>query len=166
MERLNPTIIIAFKRGDHDAFHQVYHHYRSLLYVVILGIVRHEATAEDVLQESFLTMYQQANTLRQLDHFQAWAIRIAQRKAINAWKQSKIESWQEDHEQTPAPEDKSLFQTWHAHLSDQENLIVAYKLVYDLTYADIQRLMNVSVPRIQQLYQQALEKLKRMYSQP
>jgi DNA-directed RNA polymerase specialized sigma24 family protein len=44
----------ALKRGNHEAFHEVYQQYRSLLYVIILSIVKHEATAEDLLQDTFL----------------------------------------------------------------------------------------------------------------
>jgi RNA polymerase sigma factor (sigma-70 family) len=167
MERLEATIITAFKRGDHEAFDRVYSHYRSLLYVIILGIVRHQATAEDVLQETFLTMYQKAASLKHADRFQSWAMRIAKHHAINAWKQMHHEAWDdlEDHPRA-APEERSLFQTWHHHLTDQENLIVAYKLVYDLSYDDIHWLMNLSIARIQQIYQQALVKLKGMYLKP
>jgi len=159
-----PERFLAFKRGDHGAFKEVYTQYRSLLFVVILGIVKHEATAEDLLQDSFLKIYQKAHTLRQADQFKAWAIMIAKRTALNHLKKRQEEAW-EDHYDISAPsgETRSIFQTWHAHLSDEENLIIAYKIVYDLGFEDIAKIMDCSLSRVYKLYQQALGKLKAMY---
>jgi RNA polymerase sigma-70 factor (ECF subfamily) len=154
----------ALKRGNHEAFHEVYQQYRSLLYVIILSIVKHEPTAEDLLQDTFLKIYQKVSTLKDPNKFQAWASMIAKHTALNELKRKKEEVWQEQYDQTSSEEDgKSLFQTWHKHLSDQENLVIAYKIVYELGFEDISKLMDVSLSNVHHLYEQALDKLKVMY---
>jgi RNA polymerase sigma-70 factor (ECF subfamily) len=154
----------ALKRGNHEAFHEVYQQFRSLLYVIILSIVKHEPTAEDLLQDTFLKIYQKVSTLKDPDKFQAWASMIAKHTALNELKRKKEEVWQEQYDQTSSEEDgKSLFQTWHKHLSDQENLVIAYKIVYELGFEDISKLMDVSLSNVHHLYAQALDKLKVMY---
>jgi RNA polymerase sigma-70 factor (ECF subfamily) len=154
----------ALKRGNHEAFHEVYQQFRSLLYVIILSIVKHEPTAEDLLQDTFLKIYQKVSTLKDPEKFQAWASMIAKHTALNELKRKKEEVWQEQYDQTSSEEDgKSLFQTWHKHLSDQENLVIAYKIVYELGFEDISKLMDVSLSNVHHLYEQALDKLKVMY---
>ena len=154
----------ALKRGNHEAFHEIYQQYRSLLYVIILSIVKHEPTAEDLLQDTFIKIYQKVSTLKDPLKFQAWATMIAKHTALNELKRKKEEAWQEQYDQTSSGEDgKILFQTLHKHLSDQENLVIAYKIVYELGFEDIAKLMDVSLSNIHHLYQQALDKLKVMY---
>jgi len=154
----------AFKRGNHEAFHEIYQQYRSLLYVIILSIVKHVPTAEDLLQDTFLKIYQKASTLKDPQKFQAWASMIAKHTALNELKRKKEEAWQEHYDQTSSGEDgKSLFQTWHNHLNDQENLVIAYRIVYELGFEDIAKLMDLSLSNVHHLYKQALDKLKVMY---
>jgi len=154
----------ALKRGNHEAFHEVYQQFRSLLYVIILSMVKHEPTAEDLLQDTFLKIYQKVSTLKDPDKFQAWASMIAKHTALNELKRRKEEVWQDQYDQISSGEDgKSLFQTWHKHLSDQENLVIAYKIVYELGFEDISKLMDVSLSNVHHLYEQALDKLKVMY---
>jgi RNA polymerase sigma-70 factor (ECF subfamily) len=154
----------ALKRGNHEAFHEVYQQFRSLLYVIILSIVKHEPTAEDLLQDTFLKIYQKVSTLKDPEKFQAWASMIAKHTALNELKRRKEEVWQDKYDQISSGEDgKSLFQTWHKHLSDQENLVIAYKIVYELGFEDISKLMDVSLSNVHHLYEQALDKLKVMY---
>ncbi len=164
MEPIDLKTFQAFQKGNHEAFHLVYERYRSLLYIVILSIVKDEPTAEDLLQDTFLKIYQKANTIKDYQKFQAWAVMIAKNLAINELKKKKEEAWQETYDNVAMREDgKGLFQTWHKHLTDQENLVIAYKIVYDLGFEDIQKLMDLSLSNTHHLYQQALEKLKIMY---
>jgi RNA polymerase sigma-70 factor, ECF subfamily len=161
---LTPAVFLALKRGDHGAFHEVYAQYRSLLFVVILSVVRHEPTAEDLLQDTFLKIYQKAHTVRSLTQFKAWAVMVAKRTALNYLKKRGEDEWQDHYDQTVAGgEEKHLFQTWHANLSDEENLIIAYKIVYDLGFADIAKIMDVSMTAVYKRYQEALRKLKAVY---
>lgn len=164
MNTLDINTFHAFQRGDHQAFQIVYEQYRSLLYVVIWSIVKHEATAEDLLQDTFLKIYQKGHLVREPSKFQAWMVMIAKRTALNELKRNKEESWQEVYNQTASREDgKGLFQTWHHNLTDEENLIIAYKIVYELSFEDITKLMNASLSHIYKVYQQALKKLKVVY---
>jgi RNA polymerase sigma-70 factor (ECF subfamily) len=164
MKILDPQTFSAFQRGDHQAFQIVYEQFRSLLYVVILSIVKHEATTEDLLQDTFVKIYQKGHLVRDPSKFQAWVVMIAKRTALNELKRNKEETWQDAYDNTPSREDgKSLFQTWHHNLSDEENLIVAYKIVYDLGFEDIATLMDASLSHVYKVYQQALKQLKVIY---
>ncbi len=164
MKILDKETFTAFQRGNHLAFQKVYEQFRSLLYVVILSIVKHEATTEDLLQDTFLKIYQKGHLVRDPSKFQAWVVMIAKHTALNELKRHKDESWQDTYDHTAMSEDgKSLFQTWHRNLSDEENLIIAYKIVYDLGFEDIAKLRNASLSHVYKIYQQALEKLKEVY---
>ena len=105
MKILDPQTFSAFQRGDHQAFQTVYEQFRSLLYVVILSIVKHEATTEDLLQDTFLKIYQKRHLVRDPSKFQAWIVMIAKRTALNELKRHKEETWQDAYDNTPSRED-------------------------------------------------------------
>ena len=164
MNRLDPRTFAAFKRGDHGAFQDIYQQYKSLLYIIILSYVRHEPTAEDLLQDTFIKIYQKGHTVKQPEAFQAWAVMIAKRTALNELKRRKEEVMSDEAAlHLVASEERSLFQTWHRGLTDEENLIIAYKIVYDLGFEEIATLQDASLSHVYKIYQLAMEKLKVIY---
>jgi DNA-directed RNA polymerase specialized sigma24 family protein len=63
---------------------------------------------------------------------------------------------------TPLDESR-LFATWHHSLTDAENLIIAYKIVYEYTFEEIASLTNIPLTSVYKKYQAALTKLKKEY---
>lgn len=153
-----------FKQQDHHAFTRVHQTYGSLLYVIVYAIVKHREDAEDVLQEVWLKTFQKASTCRSFETFQAWLILIARNTALNALAKKKDTTWQEafDHHLQHL-DDYGTFTTWHKQLTDKENLILAYKLVYGLGFDDIATLLHHATSHIYTIYQSALEKIKEDY---
>jgi RNA polymerase sigma factor (sigma-70 family) len=78
------------KKGDSQAFTELYHRYAKELYNSIFRIVQHTGEAEDLLQESFVIAFQQINQFEQRSSFGAWIKRIAINKAISSLRKKKI----------------------------------------------------------------------------
>ena len=161
---IDQDIFLQFKRRNHDAFQRVYDTYHSLCHVIIYSILKHKEWSEDVLQDVFVKAYEKAPTCQSNQTLQAWLALIAKNTALNALAKKKELSWQEAYEDyLPQEEVHDVFQTWHRQLTDKENLILAYKLVYDLGFETIARLLNMSVTSVYQHYKQCLEKIKEDY---
>lgn len=164
MNPIDSSLWVAFKKGDHDAFQEVYQRYYQLLYVIILSIVHHAQTAEDLLQEAFLKIYQKRHTIKKIESFQAWMMTIAKRMALNELKKPKPTFWDNEWNQVGTlDQTKSLFQTWHQHLSLIENQVVAYKIVFELGFQDIADLLDLSLAQTHEVYTRAMDKLRLMY---
>ncbi len=76
---------ILFRRiseGDEDAFREIFHSYRRTLYPVILSLVKTEADAKEILQETFLKLWLKRETLPTIDNPGGWLYSVASTEAL------------------------------------------------------------------------------------
>jgi len=69
--------------GDDEAFDQVYLRYKARLHKFIKGFVADDATADDMLQETFLRVYRSARSYEPDHKFASWIYRIAANLCLN-----------------------------------------------------------------------------------
>jgi len=70
-------IVRKAKKGDKEAFSELVTIYSERIYNLALRILRNREDAEDVLQETFLTVLQKLNTFDGRSNFFTWIYRIA-----------------------------------------------------------------------------------------
>lgn len=163
---LPASIIIDLKAGDQTAFFIVYEHYKSLLYFVIMSIVKHKEDAEDLLQDTFIKIMQNIDSLDHISRFKSWAAMIARNLALNHLKAKKyLVSLDEDVFELIKTDDTyfAFLQDFQSHLSLVENLVIAYKIVYDFTFDDISDLLHTPRSTVYKTYKSALAKLRKTY---
>jgi len=167
MEKRLPTSVIQdLKRGDDTAFAIVYAQYRALLYFIIVSIVKNEEDAKDILQDTFLKIYENIGTLRDDSAFHGWVSGIAKNLALNHLKADRHEAeLSESLLDVIGKEDEHFhfLQDWNAGLTDSENAIIAYKIVYDYTFKEIAEFLNTPLSTVYMVYKTALTKLKKSY---
>ncbi len=73
----------ALKKGDPAAFRELVETWKDMVYNTVLGIVQHEADAEDVAQEVFVQVYQSIGSFRGDAKLSTWLYRIAVTKALD-----------------------------------------------------------------------------------
>jgi len=162
---LPANVILLLQQGDETSFNEVYVHYADLLFVIISSITKDPERSKDVLQDTFLTMYSKIATLADPAKFHPWIIAIARNGALNAKKElheSLLEPEQWDQVADNVRQD-DFISAWHSFLNEQENLIIAYKIVYELTFAEISKLTERPLASVYLTYRQALQKLKTHY---
>lgn len=74
------------KYGDRAAFDKIYESTRKSVYYIALSIVGDKATAEDVMQNAYLSMLRNADKYRDGTNAYAWIARIAKNEALNVKK--------------------------------------------------------------------------------
>lgn len=79
-----------YQKDKEAAFSELYHRHAKCVYNSIHRIVAHTAEAEDILQETFLTVYHDIEKLNHIIHIEAWIKRIAINKAISHLRKQKI----------------------------------------------------------------------------
>ncbi|MDT5293151.1 MAG: polymerase sigma-70 factor, subfamily [Acidobacteriota bacterium] len=83
-DELDAELLRATARGDESAFASIYDHYSPILFGLLLRILRSRSEAEDVLQEVFLQVWQQA---RSFDAARGraftWLVTLARSRAID-----------------------------------------------------------------------------------
>jgi RNA polymerase sigma-70 factor (ECF subfamily) len=93
--RLEPdvgsTLIQRIRRREPDALAELYDDYAGLAYAVAFRVIGQRATAEDILQESFLRAWDSASKLR--DEYPSpgpWFLTIVRNCALNYLKSAEV----------------------------------------------------------------------------
>ncbi len=76
-------LIRQYQNGDSDAFNEIYTGTYKLVYTVCYGILRSQEDAEDLTQDSFLTIYEKLGTLETPETYPSWMSKIAANKALD-----------------------------------------------------------------------------------
>ena len=92
------NLIDQLKEKDPNAFSKLYDLYSAAIYGVILKICRSEELSQEVLQDTFLTVWNKASSYKQEKaSFYTWVYRIARNKSLNAIRNSEKHIIQNDN---------------------------------------------------------------------
>ncbi len=92
-------LIDAIARGDQDAFRDFYRRSSGVVYGVALRVTRDSMLAQDVLQETYLQVWQEAGRYSAgRGSVRAWLLTIAHRRAVDRVRKeqsdgTRVETW-------------------------------------------------------------------------
>lgn len=84
------TLIAMCQNGNDFGYTALYNRYAKGIYNSISRIVSHTAEAEDILQETFFTVFSDMGKLGGLQSFEGWVRRIAINRSISHLRKKKI----------------------------------------------------------------------------
>jgi len=84
------TLVERAKKGDKAALSQLVHKYSERVYNLALRILRNREDAEDVLQETFLTVIEKIHTFDGRSSFFTWIYRIATNASLMRLRKKKV----------------------------------------------------------------------------
>ncbi len=97
-------------QGNLIAFDALYDHYRQPVYANIIKLVRQTETAEDILQEVFVALWENRHKIDTGKSVGGWLFVVSHNKALSVLKKQVRESivvtWQPDVPDTPATDDR------------------------------------------------------------
>ncbi len=83
LEFTDEELISKVSAKDEDAFKELYSRYNLSIFNYLLRLVKQATSAEDLLQEAFLAIWQGADKFRGQSSVKTWVFRIAHHKAIS-----------------------------------------------------------------------------------
>ena len=108
----DPSWVEKARKGDHEAFGELYSYSCQAAYMVIVTMIREDKeTAADLLQDTFIKVYQRLDQLENPEKFRAWVKQIARNTALDYIKKSKVLAFSElyvDEEMTVEVEDPDI----------------------------------------------------------
>lgn len=84
---IDSILIQSLRRGDHGAFERLFQRYAQKIFVFSMSYLKNEADAEEVVQEVFLRIWMNRDSLKSETSFQAYLFTIAynaMKKMFNA----------------------------------------------------------------------------------
>lgn len=84
-------LALKIAERDKDAFELLYEQTRRLVFSVCLSVVKNQGLAEELMQETFVTVWQKSEEFRGKG-YKTWILTVAKNKAINALKKNRRET--------------------------------------------------------------------------
>lgn len=85
-------LMLALQRGERGALDRLFSLYNGKLYSFIFRIVGDAVTAEDIVQETWLTLYERKGGYQPTFKFSTWLFTIARRKALSELRRRSVRS--------------------------------------------------------------------------
>lgn len=165
--------IIRIANGEEDALTTLYRQARTAVYGFALSIVKNVHDAEDILQDTFLVVWQKAGSYRPNGKPMAWLMTITRRLAIDRLREHtrtvplSPEDWQTWLSERPdaTQEDRLILSSLLEQLGDQERQIVILHALTGLKHREIAELLAIPLPTVLSKYNRALKKLQKSWKE-
>lgn len=166
------NLILKAKKGDKDAFSQVYTTLYTPLYRYTLSKCHDKELVDDICQQTFLKFYEALNSYEPEKSPLAYLYTIAKRLLINHREKKTFESFDET-----LPEDLSdehgihisqldiqnlskVIDTYLPSLTDDEQEVIRLYFYAELSYKEISDTVEKEEAYIRKIKERALKKLK------
>lgn len=83
-------LMLALQRGERHALHKLFALYNGKLFNYIHRIVGDAESAEDIVQETWLSLYERRSGYQPIHRFSTWLFTIARRKALSEIRRRKV----------------------------------------------------------------------------
>ena len=142
-------------------FDNIYEEYFDRVYYKVLSVVKNDDDAEDICQETFISVYKNLSKFREESNIYTWIYRIAINKTYDFFKKRKVE-FEINDEVLSLPEDvnfdtKVILQEKLKLISDKEREIVILKDIYGYKLKEIAEMKDMNLSTVKSVYYKALK---------
>ncbi|MDU2235896.1 MAG: RNA polymerase sigma factor [Fusobacterium periodonticum] len=142
-------------------FDNIYEEYFDRVYYKVLSVVKNDDDAEDICQETFISVYKNLSKFREESNIYTWIYRIAINKTYDFFKKRKVE-FEINDDVLSLPEDvnfdtKVILQEKLKLISDKEREIVILKDIYGYKLKEIAEMKNMNLSTVKSVYYKALK---------
>ena len=161
-------LLMATAAGDREAFGDLYQRTRGAVYGLALSMLKLAHDAQDLTQDAFVQIWNQAGRYRPRGSPMAWILTItrnlARMRLRTRARQEDLteEEWDAIPAPAPAvtPEDRAVLQTALAALGDDERQIVLLHAASGLKHREIAELLEMPTATVLSKYHRALKKMR------
>ena len=142
-------------------FDNIYEEYFDRVYYKVLSVVKNDDDAEDICQETFISVYKNLSKFREESNIYTWIYRIAINKTYDFFKKRKIE-FEINDDVLSLPEDvnfdtKVILEEKLKLISEKEKEIVVLKDIYGYKLKEIAEMKKMNLSTVKSVYYKALK---------
>jgi RNA polymerase sigma factor (sigma-70 family) len=166
---INKLIVERCRNGEKKAFRELYDLYAKSMLNISIRILNNKEESEDVLQESFMSAFNNIGNFDGTHSFGAWLKRIVINRSLDVMKKKKIKLVpieQNDfaEEGNEEEEDETVFDTNTIRMNltklpDGYRTILSLYLFEDLSHKEIAEMLNITESTSKSQYHRARKKL-------
>ena len=172
-------LIVAWQAGDESAFEELIRRHESRVYRLLYRMMGNKEDAEDLTQETFLSLHRHGHRFRAEARFSTFVYRVAANAALNRRRSygrgrsriDKLKTRQQAGDDLPSaprnPEDATLGQELSGHVRDAlESLSPSLRMpvvLYDiegLAYGEIAKVLGIAEGTVKSRIHRARQALR------
>jgi len=161
-------LLRAVAAGDREALAQLYHRTHAAVYGLSLSYLRNAHDAQDVAQDTFVRIWDNAVQYRSGGSPMGWILTVARNLALMELRrrQQQGELDGQEWEAIPAQdtavslEDRAVLQDALSLLAEEERRVVVLHAVTGLKHREIAALLELPLATVLSKYHRALKKMK------
>ena len=89
MQRITSDVLLALKEGDHEAFREVYIHFKSPIKFFLRMLTRSDFEAEEITQEVFITLWEKHRNIDPGKNIKGYLYTIARNRVLKKLRDAK-----------------------------------------------------------------------------
>ena len=142
-------------------FDNIYEEYFDRIYYKVLSVVKNDDDAEDICQETFISVYKNLSKFREESNIYTWIYRIAINKTYDFFKKRKLE-FEINEDVLSLPEDINfdtslILEEKLKLIPEKEKEIVLMKDIYGYKLKEIAEIKNMNLSTVKSVYYKALK---------
>jgi len=170
------VLMARVKEGDKNAFQDITRRYQQKIFVLAYSFFRDREDALDIVQETFLRLYEKAGLFREGEDFKAWLFQIARNLCIDSYRRNR--NRRNDRtadlrlEDLPSeagdPADgerradlRALFRSVLDKLAEKQRAVFVMKHYNDMPYLEIARTLGIALGTVKSLHFKAVRNLRK-----
>lgn len=156
-------LIRCAQNGNKEALDKLIRHYYDSIYSYCIHHVQDRHVAEDLCQETFISMLKHIEEYRHYDKFQNYLYVIAGNKCRDFYKKKKplyLEDVQEQREETGTNEEEILIKELVHTLPGELKEVIILRFYQDLKFRDIADILQITVSLAKYRVKKAVELLR------
>ena len=173
------VLVREIQNGNREAFMTIVGAYQQRVFVMAYSMLRNKEDALDVVQETFLRLFQKAGQFREGCNFQGWLLRIAKNMSVDYYRKNcrkrrefespkSLDELQVAAEPAPASssagEMRDVFFRGIDKLAGRQRMVFVLRHVDELQFNEISETMNISVGAVKSLHFKAVQNLRKWLS--
>lgn len=168
-------LVDRLKKGDREAFMTVIRLYQRKVFLLAYSYFHNSEDAMDIVQETFLRLYQKADLFHKGRDFQNWLLQIAKNLCIdyyrkNYGKEKELQRGKsleegdcavgETVDAQKTSDIRRIFSACLKGLTEKQRMIFVMKHYNNLEYLEIAQIMRISVGTVKSLHFKAVQNLR------
>jgi RNA polymerase sigma factor, sigma-70 family len=142
-------------------FDNIYEEYFDRIYYKVLSVVKNDDDAEDICQETFISVYKNLSKFREESNIYTWIYRIAINKTYDFFKKRKLE-FEINEDVLSLPEDINfdtslILEEKLKLIPEKEKEIVLMKDIYGYKLKEIAEIKNMNLSTVKSVYYKAIK---------
>ena len=147
---IEQVLILRCQIGDKDALAGLIERYQAPLRYFISRLSANPETAEDIFQDTWLTVIRRIHSLKKTDAFSTWLYRIARNKVYQQFRRKKMLSELDENIAVPNNTENDVFSTEDAakihrclkELLPEYREVLMLRFLEQMSYEQISQVIN------------------------